>query len=114
MYASPELKYAIEEGYEITKVYNTFSYEKKEGLFKEYVEFFYTMKIQNTQFYTPEQCEEINKGFNNKGLNIEIKSEYTCDNPGLRGVAKLRFNSLWLKFGQNGYNDRICLYKIKK
>ena len=47
------------------------------------------MKIQNTQFYTPEQCEEINKGFKNKGLNIEIKSEYTCDNPGLRGVAKL-------------------------
>ena len=40
VYASPELKYAIEEGYEITKVYNTFSYEKKEGLFKEYVEFF--------------------------------------------------------------------------
>ena len=40
VYASPELKYAIEEGYEITKVYNTFSYGKKEGLFKEYVEFF--------------------------------------------------------------------------
>ena len=29
VYASPELKYALEEGYIITKVYNTFSYEKK-------------------------------------------------------------------------------------
>ena len=29
MYASPELKYALEEGYQITKKYNTFSYAKK-------------------------------------------------------------------------------------
>ena len=32
VYASPELKYAIEEGYDISKIYDTFSYEKK-GLF---------------------------------------------------------------------------------
>ena len=84
VYASLELKYALEEGYIITKVYNTFSYEKREGLFKEYVELFYMMKIESTQFYTPEQCEDINNGFRNKGLNIEIHSENTCDNPGLR------------------------------
>ena len=68
----------------ITKVYNTFSYEKREGLFKEYVELFYKMKIESTQFYTPEQCEDINNGFRSKGLNIEIHSENTCDNPGFK------------------------------
>ena len=47
---------------------------KKEDLFKEYVKFFYKMKFENTQFYTPEQCEDINNGFRNKGLNIEIHS----------------------------------------
>ena len=29
VYASPELKYALEEGYVITRVYNTFSYAKR-------------------------------------------------------------------------------------
>ena len=43
VYASLELKYAPEEGYVITKVYNAFGHEKREGLFKEYVEFFYKM-----------------------------------------------------------------------
>ena len=98
-YASPELKFALEEGYEITKVYNTHSYAEKEGLFKEYVECFYKMKIENTQFYTSEECEVINRGFKEKGLNIVIESSNTCNNPGLRGVAKLFLNSLWGKFG---------------
>ena len=44
VYASPELKYALEEGYTITKVYNTYSYQQKKGLFKEYVECFYNKK----------------------------------------------------------------------
>ena len=57
------------------------------------------MKTENTQFYTPEECEEINKGFQDKGLDINIVSANTCDNPGLRGVAKLFLNSLWGKFG---------------
>ena len=37
VYPSPELKYALEEGYTITKVYNYYSYQQKKGLFKEYV-----------------------------------------------------------------------------
>ena len=113
-FASPELKYAIEEGYKITKIYNVYSYEGRTGIFKDYVEFFYKMKIENTQFYTPEECEEINKGFQSKGLNIEIKSENTSDNPGLRGVAKLFLNSLWGKFGQRDIMTEYTYVRSKK
>ena len=72
------------------------------------------MKIENTQFYTPEQCEDINNGFRNKGLNIEIHSENTCDNPGLRGVAKLCLNSLWGKFGQRDIMTEYTYVRSKK
>jgi hypothetical protein len=98
-YASPELSYALENGYKITKLYNTYSYEAKTGIFKDYVACFYQMKITNTKHYTQEECSNLNKSFEAKGLNICIKSEDTCDNPGLRGVAKLFLNSLWGKFG---------------
>ena len=63
IYTSVELKFALEEGYKITKFYGFDSYLKRRGLLKEYVEFFYKMKIENTRFYTPEECAEINKGF---------------------------------------------------
>ena len=99
VYATPELKYALENGYKITHLYNCYCYKKHKGLFKQYVECFYKMKIENTEHYTEEQCININKSFSEKGLDIEIKSEDTCSNPGMRGMAKLFLNSLWGKFG---------------
>jgi len=72
------------------------------------------MNIENTQFYTPDQCEIINKGFRDKGWSIEIKSESTCDNPGLRGVAKLFLNSLWGKFGQRDIMTDYSYVRTKK
>ena len=47
--------------------------------------------------------------FRNKGLSIEIHSENTCDNLGLRGVAKLLLNSIWGKIWSKIYNDRLYL-----
>ena len=72
------------------------------------------MKLEHTQFCTPVQCEDINKGLRNKGLNIEIQSETTCDNPGLRGVAKLFLNSLWGKFGQRDIMTEYTYVRSKK
>ncbi len=57
------------------------------------------MKIENTQYYTPKECNIINKAFKEKGLDIQIQSENTCNKTGLRGVSKLFLNSLWGKFG---------------
>ena len=86
----------------------------REGLFKEYVEFVYKLKIENTQFHTPEHCEIISNGFRNKGLDIKINSEDTCDNPRLRGVAKLCLNSLWGKFGQRDIMTDYTYARSKK
>ena len=72
------------------------------------------MKIENTQFYTPAQCEDINNGFRNKGLNIEIRYENTCDNLGLRGVAKVFLNSLWGKFGRRDVMTEYTYVGSKK
>ena len=72
------------------------------------------MKLEHAQFYTPEQCEDINNGFRHKGLNIEIQSENTCDNPGLRGVAKLFLKSLWGKFGQRDIMTEYTYVRSKK
>jgi len=115
IYTSVELKLALEEGYKITKLHGVDSYLKRRGLFKEYVELVDKMKIANTRFYTPEECEEINKGFKNEGLDIEIVSDNTCDNLGLRGVAKLFLNSLWGKFGQRAiFTEYACVRSLRE
>ena len=49
-----------------------------------------------------------------KVLNIEIQFENTCDNPGLRGVAKLFLNSLWRKCGQRDIMTEYTYVRSKK
>jgi hypothetical protein len=58
------------------------------------------MKIENTQHYTPEECDKINDIHRQMGFKFVLKSEGTCENGGLRQVAKICLNSLWDKFGQ--------------
>ena len=58
------------------------------------------IKIENTQVYTQEECDEINKSHKELGFDFEIKPENTKKNPGLRQLAKICLNSLWGKFGQ--------------
>ena len=42
---------------------------------KEYVEFFLKIKIEINKFYSPEDCERINKSHKDLGLNLKIVSE---------------------------------------
>jgi len=67
----------------------------------------YQMKIENTRHYSVEECEVINASFKRLGLNIDIQSEYTSKNPGLRAVAKLLLNSLW---GKHSSREIMCDY----
>ncbi len=99
-YHTPELRAALKEGYKITKIYSCERYKAKRGLFKEFIECFYKMKIENSEAYTPEQCEAINKGFKDKDLNIVVDSVNTRCNKGQRAIAKLLMNALYGKMGQ--------------
>ena len=99
-WASPELKLALQKGYEITKIHSAVAYKRYNGLMKEYVGSFIKMKIENTGVKNQQECDEVNAYHNRLGFNFEIKPENTIDNPGLRQVAKICLNSLWGKFGQ--------------
>ena len=58
--------------------------EKGKGLFKKYVEYFYKLKICNSEHYNQSQCDEMNKAFKEVGLDIFITPEETQNNPGLK------------------------------
>ena len=55
---------------------------------------FIKMKIENTKHCTEEECKDINEYSDRIGLSIRIESKNTCNNPGMRGVAKICLNSL--------------------
>ena len=49
---------------------------------KKYVELFLKIKVSNNKSYFVEECELINKSQKMMGLDLIIKSENTCQNPG--------------------------------
>ena len=100
-FTSVELKKALEKGYTLTAIHSAAEYKRYTGLMKNYVQEFIKMKIENTKRYTEYECNTINENHKLLGFNFEIKPEDTCENPGLRQIAKLCLNSLWGKFGQN-------------
>ena len=58
------------------------------------------MKTQHGGVKTAEECQHLNEAHRQLGLNIVIRPEETCKNPGMKEIAKLCLNSLWGKFGQ--------------
>ena len=75
-FSSVELQLALKMGYKI-KIHSALEYKKYKGLMKEYVEMFLKMKIENYKFYSPEECERINKSHKDLGMNLKIVSENT-------------------------------------
>ena len=67
-YSTVELQVALEMGYKITKTYSADSYKRKRWLFKEYVEFFYKMKLCNSKHLSQKECDEHNEKFENYGF----------------------------------------------
>ena len=73
-YTSIELVKALELGYEITKIYVGYEYEKYNGIMQDYVKCFIKMKIENTRNYTKEEVDEINKYHASVGERINLDS----------------------------------------
>ena len=55
---------------------------------RAYVEFLSKIKIENNQYCTPEECIKLNESHKTMGLNLEIKSDSTRKNPGMKQLAK--------------------------
>ena len=110
VFASVELKKALEKGYEITKIHSATEYKRYNGLMRNYVGNFIKMKIENSGVKTQKECDEVNEYHKRLGFDFEIKPENTVKNPGLRQVAKICLNSLWGKFGQRTGMDNYAFY----
>ena len=67
------------------------------GLFKKYVEYFHTLKLWNSKHYNQSECDEMNKSFEEVGLDISIRSEETQNNPGLKKMSKHMIKNQWGK-----------------
>ena len=102
-WCSNEIHKAVEKGYKVTKVYETWHFEETTtDLFKGYVNKFLKIKLESSKMSFGPGCayasEDEFRDFNKKkhGFTLgEIKF-----NPGLRAISKLCLNSLWGKFGQ--------------
>ena len=103
-WCTPEIKKALEMGYELVRVHEVWHFEEREsGLFADYVNTW--LKIKTEASGWPKNCtteakkKDYIKRFKKKeGIRLEFgKIE---KNPGLKATAKLMLNSFWGKFGQ--------------
>ena len=112
-WCTPEIKKAIEKGYEVLKIYEVYHWDESSqfnketgetGLFAQYVNVF--LKIKQEASGWPEwvktdedRSKYITEYAKNEGINLD--SGKISKNPALRSIAKLILNSFWGKFGQN-------------
>ena len=103
-WCTPELKKAVEMGYEIKEIYEVHHFhEHPPGLFKEYINKWLKIKQQASgwpKWCTTEALKQkyIDDYYEKEGIKLEY--DKIIPNDGLRNIAKLMLNSMWGKFGQ--------------
>ena len=105
-WCTPELKKAVEKGYQIKKIYEVWHFpesQRCQGLFAEYVNKW--LKIKQEASGWPKNCtteekkaEYIQEYLEREGVDLE--PENVVKNGGRKQVAKLMLNSFWGKFGE--------------
>ena len=111
-WCTPELKKAVELGYEIQYIYEVWHFPQvQEGLFRDYVNTW--LKIKQEASGWPDwvgndetkRQQYIQDYYQNEGIQLDYdKIEY---NPGLRALAKMMLNSMWGKFGQRKNKTQV-------
>ncbi len=117
-----EVYKALEMGYKLTKLYEVWHYkewmkydgdDKKSGMFTEYIDSFFKLKLQASGFPAWAKTAEDKERFVAKCKEkegIELEVEKIEKNPGLRQVSKLCLNSFWGKFGQRNNQHHITYF----
>ena len=113
VWASVELKKAIEKGYKIT-ILAGYKYKRYTGLMKGYVEKFLKMKTCNGGVLSKEECDKLNHEHKQLGLDILISPNETSNNPRMNEIAKLCLNSLCGKYGQRSNLESYEFYDESK
>ena len=103
-WCSPELKKAVELGYEVQYIYEVWHFEETcEGLFKDYVNTWLKIKQEASGWPEGVNTEEQRQAYIRdyyKHEDIQLEYDKIEKNPGLRTLAKMMLNSMWGKFGQ--------------
>ena len=102
-WCTPEIKEAMERGYELLEVHEVWDFEKGEGgLFADYVDAWLQIKTEASGW--PKDCDTeekkqdyINRFEEKEGIHLNY--EKIEKNAGLKATAKLMLNSFWGKFG---------------
>ena len=101
VFHSEELKRAIEDGCEITKIYQSLEMETSTDLFKDFVKTFLEVKVNATG--KPKLWDnkiDRQKWIKEHEDRFGFTPNPTEKNDGKRAIAKMILNSLWGKFGQ--------------
>lgn len=115
-WCTPELLVAKEKGYDILQIYEVYhlSEDNREtGLFKNYVDKWYRIKMEASGWPKNVRTEEEKRRFIQEFKdreNIELLYEELEKgiNSGLRSLAKLMLNLMWGKFGQRTNKTQVA------
>lgn len=105
-WCTPELEKAVEKGYKIQKIYEVWHFpesQRRQGLFKEYVNKWLKTKQEASGWpkncTTEEQKEEYIQQYADRE-GVQLEPDRVVKNGGRKQVAKLMLNSFWGKFGE--------------
>lgn len=104
VYTSVELKKAVQLGYKIQTVFESYEYSmSSKELFSSYVMTFFSRKVECSGWPTEnvQEREKFVTEFSRK-MGVDLNPENIEDNPGMRQVCKLQLCSLFGKFCQRG------------
>jgi len=114
-WCTPEIKKAIELGYQLVKVHEVWHFEQKQsGLFKGYVNTW--LKIKQEASGWPRWCDTEDKKTEyleeyKRVQGIELDRSKVEKNPGRKATAKMMLNSFWGKFGER--QNKPCTVQVQ-
>jgi len=102
VYFSEELKQAVKDGCNITRIHKLLRFKYTRNLFKEFVATFLEIKVNASgkpKFWNKQNKRKEFVDYHYKEFGFKPNPQNEKNN-GLRAIAKMILNSLWGKFGQ--------------
>jgi hypothetical protein len=101
---TPELLTALENGYNLVRVYEYHEYDQSTELFKSYIRTYLKIKIECNgmpKHIKSENDWNVFHKYHLDVLGIDLEKDKMVKNSGKKQLAKLMLNSLWGKFAEN-------------
>jgi len=115
-WCTPELIEAKEKGYDIVTIYEVYHFpedQRETGLFANYVDKWYQLKMEASGWPKNVDTDEKKRRFlqefkDREGIELNYEELENGGNSGLRSLAKLMLNSMWGKFGQRTNKTQVA------